>query len=442
MMYNICNGGINMPRKSTRITEIKKMLGENANIIVEQIEISSLRDIRIEMKNIDDIRHQSYVRHNLIDIVMLALIAVLAGADEWIEMEEFGKTKKEWLKTFLDLPNGIPSHDTIQRVFTKIKSSELHNCCINFLLVRLGGLFEISKSLSDEDIYIEKDIRAIDGKCSRGSHKNITSTEEIKAIHTLNMFSQDCEMCVSQVFVEEKSNEIPASKDILDIIDVENCIITCDALNTQKTVIEKIVEHKGDYVCALKGNQENFLKDVQDYFEEDVLKKLRKSEKQYYEYSSKENSNIVTRRHYIETDIEWLEQKSEWKNINAIGLVHKIIEKVDNTKVEEKRYYICSISEIQELARCTRGHWGVENKLHWQLDYTFRDDKNTTVEKNSAKNIQILKKVALSLLNIAKPAYKTSLKNMRKRLGWNFEIEIENLFKLLNVEAIRNLLIK
>lgn len=430
-----------MAKKSTKLKEIHKMFKEHGSIIIENLETSALSELRVEISQLEDIRHESYVRHILCDIVMIVLIAVLADADEWIEIELFAVSKKEWLEKFLELPNGIPSHDTIQRVFSKLDSTHLHNTCINFIISKINELYELSNKLSIEDIELEKDIRAIDGKCSIGTHRNkANKSKEEKAIHSLNMYSDDLGLCISQVFVDVKSNEIPASKDILDIVDVENCIITCDALNTQKDIVEKIIKKGGNYVCALKGNQHNFFKDVKDYFIDDIKKDLEKNNK-YLEYKSKENSNIVTRKHYLENNIDWLFNKEKWYGISTVGLVQKIIEKPDNTIVEENRYYICSIDNIEEFARCSRGHWGVENKLHWQLDYTFRDDKNTTVEKTSAKNMQIIKKIALALLNLVKPQYKISLKNIRKKLSWDFEKQITNMFKLIKVEDIKKLLL-
>ncbi|MEG1142904.1 MAG: ISAs1 family transposase [Clostridia bacterium] len=429
-------------KKSKRINEIKNMFGDHLDLIVENVDTKSLTELRATLSGITDERHQSYVKYNLMDIVMIVLLAVLSGADEWIEIEKFAKAKKEWLSKIFYLPYTTPSHDTIQRVFSKINTDVLHNICINYLLEKMNELFEISQKVSNEKVEIEKEIRQIDGKCSVGSHKNKTATDEIKAIHTLNMYSEDCEMCVSQIFVEEKSNEIPASREIMDIINIEDCIITCDALNTQKSVVDKIIKNKGQYVCALKGNQHNFFKDVEAYFEDDVLLNLKKNSTTYYKKSTKENSNIITRMHYIETNIDWLYKKEEWSGIKAIGLVHKIIQKPNGITVEEKRYYICSIENIYDFARCTRCHWSIENKLHWHLDYTFKDDKNTTVEKNSAKNLQIIKKIALSLLNLVKTVYKTSLKNIRKMLGWDYENQIDNIFKLINTNGIESLLLK
>lgn len=436
-----------MPKKSTKIQEIKKMFEQNPEINLssnlEKIDISILKDLRCEIKNIDDYRDESYIKHNFVDIVMLALIAVMANADEWIEIESFGKCKRKWLEKFLCFPNGIPSHDTIQRVFAKLKPQQLTNICLNFFIKKFLELYELSQKVSDEEIELEKNIHSIDGKASNGSHKNKTSTAEIKALQSLNVFSSDYEMCIAQIFINEKTNEIPATRDVLDIIDVEGSIITCDALNTQKPTIEKIKGNGGDYVCALKGNQHNFFKDVELYFKDsDVIKNIKNDSNRFYQYSSKENGNLVTRKHYIENNIDWLYNKEKWKGLETIGLVHKIIKRPDGTTTEEKRYYICSITDVNEFARCTRGHWNVENKLHWQLDYTFKDDKNTTVEKTSAKNMQILKKIVLAILNLVKPIYKTSLKNIRKRLSWAFEDEIETIFKLLNVKELEKLLIK
>ena len=249
-------------------------------------------------------------------------------------------------------------------------------------------------------------------------------------------------MCVSQKTVLEKSNEISAVQDLIEITDVKDCIVTWDALNTQKETVKKVIEKKGDYIGALKANHHSFYTDVKDYFEEDVLQSMRNNKRCFFSITEKEHSALITREYYLSNEIEWLFNKSEWAGLKSIGCVVKTIEKLNGTKEVEKRYYISSITEINYFEKGVRTHWNVENKLHWHLDFTFKEDKNTTMQKNGAKNLQILRKIVLSILNIVKPNYNKSLKRIRFALSLNFEKYIEDLFKLLNTDAIEEFLIK
>ena len=282
----------------------------------------------------------------------------------------------------------------------------------------------------------EKDIISLDGKTSCGSKRNKTNKLGAKALHTLNAYSSDLGMCIGQVFVNEKSNEIPAAIDLLDIIEVKGTIVTWDALNTQKETVKKVIARGGDYVGALKGNQHNFYKDVKDYFEEEILREIKSNKENYVKTVEKEHSAIITREYFLTNDIEWLYDKSKWKGLESIGFERKTIERLNGEKSIEQRYFISSISSIKDFSRAVRDHWGVENGLHWQLDFTFKDDKNTTMDKNGARNLQLIKKAALSILKMSQSIYKVSLKMIRYRLSLNFDGEIEKIFGMLNTKDL------
>jgi len=264
-------------------------------------------------------------------------------------------------------------------------------------------------------------------------------------LNTLNAYSSDWGMCIDQQFIEDKSNEIPAMPLLLKRLDLKNSIVTWDALNTQKDTVRAVIAGKGDYLGALKGNQGNLFSDVKDYFDEETKAEIKKADNERYKTTTeKEHSAIVTREYYLESEIDWLYDKKDWAGLSAIGVeIKKTVKFGKETEpIFEERYYICSITNINDFARAVRGHWGVENGLHWHLDYTFNDDKNTTTKDNGAKGLQMFKKIVLALLKIAQAVYppRTSLKKIRYRLSLDYENEIERIFTALNADSVKEIL--
>ncbi len=369
----------------------------------------------------------------------MTLFAVLANANEWKEIEAFGIKKEKWLRRFLELLNGIPSDDTIRVVISSINSNYFYNIVVEFFMEIINNLTEIVNQKNEDK---EQDILSIDGKTSCGSKQNDTNVEGSKALHTLNAYSSNYGICIGQVFVNEKSNEIPAVKDLLKIIDIKDTVVTWDALNTQKSTVEEVIKHKGNYLGALKGNQGLLYNDIKDYFEEEVLEELKGNKANYKITKEKEHSAIVTREYFLTTDINWIYGRKDWKGFKSIGSERKIIKRNNGTMSQEERYFICSIDDIVLFSRAVRDHWGIENGLHWHLDFTFKDDKNTTLSKTGAKNLQIMKKIALTILKMVQNFYNVSLKMIRYRLSLDYENEISNIFKLLDVEGLKAVLNK
>ena len=423
-----------MARKAKKLQELQKLFDES------EIDFSLLESDTIinelikKAESIYDVRNESYIKHKLSDIVILTLFAVLANANEWKEIEAFGIKKEKWLRQFLELPNGVPSDDTIRVVISSINSNYFYSIVVEFFMEIINGLTKIVNEKNDSK---EQDILSIDGKTSCGSKRNATNAEGSRALHTLNAYSSNYGLCVGQVFVDEKSNEIPAVKDLLKIIDIKDIVVTWDALNTQKSTVEEVIKHKGNYVGALKGNQGLLYNDVKDYFEEEVLNKLKENKFSYNATQEKEHSAIVKREYFLTTDINWIYDRKCWKGLKSIGLERKTIKRNNGTTAQEERYFICSIDNIDLFSKAVRDHWGVENGLHWHLDFTFKDDKNTTMSKTGAKNLQIMKKIALTILKMVQTFYKVSLKMIRYRLSLDFEDEIRNIFKLLNVDDLK-----
>jgi predicted transposase YbfD/YdcC len=434
-----------MARKARKLLEMQKLFEENEIDFTLFDDEEVVKQLMEKISTVNDIRHESYIRHKLIDIIMITLFAVLSNANEWAEIEEFGKAKEQWLRKFLELPFGIPTDDTIRIVISNLDSRYFYTLVIEFLMEKVNEILNSFNGLEnpiDTASVEDKEILSVDGKTSCGSKRNDTDVIGAKALHTLNVYSSNYGICTGQVFVDEKSNEIPAMIDLLKIIDVKDAVVTWDALNTQKDTVAAVIKNKGDYVGALKGNQHNFYKDVKLYFDEEVLQALRKDKLKHKKTKEKEHSAIIEREYFLTDDIKWLYNIEKWAGLKSIGLERKTINKKNGDIVIEERYFICSIFNIELFARAVREHWGVENGLHWHLDYTFKDDKNTTMDKNGARNLQLIKKIALSILKTVQTLYKVSLKRIRYKLSLNFENEIERIFKMLNTHDIKSFLAK
>lgn len=427
-----------MAKKSTRLEAFHDLFMEN-NITASSIEGNDalIQTIRGYAETVEDYRHSSYIRHPLASIIMIVFFAVLANANEWAEIEVFAKKKEKWLRQHLDLPNGIPTDDTYRIVIGNIDTDHFFQMVVQLLVDTVNGILNISGM--DGSIH-EKSVLSVDGKVSCGSARKETADGKVKALQTLNVYSGDYGICLAQKFIEEKTNEIPAAQEILRMMDLEKTIVTADAMNCQKETVAAIADGKGDYVLALKGNQALFYDEVKSYFDDSVRGNIKK-EGGYKKTAEPEQGGTAIREYYITEDTGWFSEKKKWKGLKSFGMVHKVLKKMDGSRLEEDRYYICSIEgDVEEFERAARGHWGVENCLHWHLDFTFRDDKNTSMAKTGAKNLQIMKKIALSILRLVKESYKLSMKRIRYDLSLDFENGIEKMLSLLNIDSIKKVL--
>lgn len=417
-----------MSKKSSKLKEISEIFKE-INIDFNKLENKGINDMITIIRRQNDERYQPNVKHKLEDIVLITFFGVLAKCNEWTEIESFAKKKEKWLKQYLELPNGIPSHDTIERVISIINPETLYNDCIKYLIEKIDLITEKTN---------EKDVLSMDGKVSKGSSRNKENTEEIKPVNTMSIYSHNYGVSLIQDYIEEKSNEIPMGPELIKKLNLTNCILTADALNTQKETVTAIKEAHGDYVLALKKNQKNFYDDVKDYLNDpSVLKEIEN----YYEETEKSHSKIITRKYYMTSNIKWLNNKDKWDKLKSIGVEKKIITSVQTGEVnEENRYFIISFTDdIKTFADAVRKHWGIENNLHAPLDIVFKEDYNKTLEKNGAKNLGIIKRIVLSILKFVQTYYKISLNLIRTNLSFDFENEIDNIFKLLDVEKIKQL---
>ena len=362
-----------------------------------------------DLETIVDVRQQSKVLHKMKDIILLVLFGLLANADEWVEIEVFGEEHEEFLREYLELPNGIPSHDTIQRVMAVVPVERLQ---------KFKALwYEYLNSEKGDKI---QKFLAIDGKTQRGNRN-----KNQKANHIVNAVDENG-FCVSEVAVDSKSNEITAIPKLLDTMDIKNTIVTIDAMGTQREIAAKIKSKRADYVLALKKNQEMLFEDVSLYFaDKEFLSKCK-----YTKTTEKAHGQIEKREYWQTSDIDWLTQRGEWKGLKSIVMTRNTITKDEKTIIEE-RYFISSLEEnINLLSIAIRKHWMVES-THWHLDVTFREDGNKTLEKQAAFNLNILRKIALSILKIFEVSHKPrSLKKKRFAICTNPEKLLKKLISL------------
>ena len=352
---------------------------------------SSLSDPRILLKT----------RHKLIDIVTMTICAVIAGADDWVEIADYARAKEDWFKTFLELPAGIPSHDTFGRVMSLIEPEGFGKCLGNWI----REVFAVS----------DRAIIAIDGKTARRSHDRANGKS---AIHMVSAWAVQNHLILGQAKTEDKSNEIKAIPELLKVIDVEGCVVTLDAMGCQKEIAKQIVAQRGDYVLSLKGNQGNLHKEVELLFEkakEDHYKDLPHDTHTTVDGG---HGRVETRRYTTIGDVDWFEDKSKWPKLTTFGMVESERDIRDQI-TRETRYFISSLpNNAKDFAEAARGHWGIENSLHWCLDVAFREDDSRVRKGHGPTNLAIINRFALSLIK-QDPSRKIGVKACRKRAGWD-----------------------
>jgi predicted transposase YbfD/YdcC len=349
-------------------------------------------------QELEDPRVVARCDHKLIDIIAIAICGVICSADTWEDIEAYGKAKEDWLRTFLELPEGIPSHDTFNRVFRFIDPAKFQECFLSWIQ-------SVSNAMNGSVI-------AIDGKTVRHSYD---SANEKPAIHMISAWAHKNHMVLGQLKVDDKSNEITAIPELLEILDVNGCIVTIDAMGCQKEIAGKIVDGGGDYVLAVKGNQGTLYDDIKLYF--DNMEKC-KSEYDFHRKVEKGHGRIETREHWITSDVEWLDPKGKWKNLSSIGMVRSE-RLVNKEKSAEIRYYITSREfSAEKFGEVVRSHWGIENSLHWVLDMAFREDESRVRKDNAPENLALLRRIALNLLKQEKTK-KRGIAGKRRLAGWD-----------------------
>ncbi len=358
---------------------------------------------------VPDIRQTGKVKHSLLEIIFMAIVATLGGADDWEEIECFCEHKEQWLRKYLTLENGIPSHDTFERCFSWMDPKIFLQCFMQWTML-------VSK-------IVKGGILAIDGKTMRGTADELNGK---KALHIVSAWFSETGMVLGQVKTNEKSNEITAIPELLDILDITGCIVTIDAMGTQKDIVRKIIKKHGDYVLALKTNHPLLSDEVVKYFEDAVKDEtLDKAKIMNHRESDHGHGRIEVRDYYLTTDIKWLTARKEWEGLTSIGMVKYTSEKNGHKKTDN-RYMLCSIGDdIKKFSKAVRSHWGIES-MHWNLDVTFNEDARKSKKDHAPENLALLNRLALNILKLDK-SMKRSLKKKRFIAGLNQEF-LESLF--------------
>lgn len=349
-------------------------------------------------KEVPDHRIERRKLHSVSEILLLTFCGIVAGCDSWEDIEDYGKIKLEYLRQYFRYEHGIPSDDTLRRFFRALDPEVFEACFMKWV-----------KSFQ---LDLTKKIVAVDGKTSRRSFDGAG-----RPMHLVSAFASELGVVLGQLKTEEKSNEITAIPELLDLLDIAGAIVTIDAMGCQSKIVEKIIEKEADYLIGLKGNQGTLNNDVRLLFESKPQGTIFQGDEEY----DKGHGRLETRRCTVTEDITWLKEKHpQWKDLRSVVEIESTREIKDKITIE-KRYYISNLAaEPKPILNGVRQHWGVENKLHWVLDITFGDDQSRIRKGNAPRNMAIVKKTVLNLLNIIKKASpRLSLKRMRKMAGWD-----------------------
>lgn len=362
-------------------------------------------DLRKHFGHLTDPRIERTKEHQLIDIIIIAICAIIAGADGWVAVEAFGHAKEKWLRTFLDLPNGIPSHDTFGRVFGLLNPSEFEQAFSAWV----ASVREILKG----------QIIALDGKSLRRSHDHWLGKD---AIHMVSAWATAQRLVLGQRKIDDKSNEISALPELLQVLALEGCIVTIDAMGCQTEIAETIVERGADYVLAVKENQGKLYEDLQDLFAGVDEVAFRDVPHDFEREVTKDHGRLEIRECWVLSDPEYLEyvrRVEAWKNLRSVVRICTEVRHEQTTLSRETRYFISSLAgSAQDMITAVRGHWSIENGLHWVLDVTFREDASRVRKDHGPENLALLRHVALNVLNRSRHG-KDSIKTMRLRAGWD-----------------------
>jgi predicted transposase YbfD/YdcC len=363
--------------------------------------LTPLGPIVLYFSDVEDPRSDNK-RHLLLDIIVISICAAICGADTWTDVELFGQAKERWFRTFLELPHGIPSHDTFNRVFALIDAEQFQESFRNWI----AAVEERTKG----------EIIALDGKQLRRSHDK---AEGQKAIYMVSAWASENSMVLGQRKVDDRSNEITAVPQLLEMLEVAGCIVTTDAMHCQVETAKKVIENDTDYVFVVKDNQPRLLEAIQGLF--DDPDEMRWVDTDYDRTTDGNHGRIETRQCWTTSDPEYLAyiaSLADWPGLQSIGMIEAKRSTKEGTSVK-RRYFISSLeSNAQQLLHAVRTYWGIENKLHWVLDLAFREDESRVRKGNGPQNFAVLRHIALNLLKREDTA-KISIRAKRKKAGWD-----------------------
>jgi predicted transposase YbfD/YdcC len=348
-------------------------------------------------RTLPDPRIHRRKRHALHDILIIAITSLLCGAEHFTDMADFGRAKDDWFKTFLELPNGIPSHDTFRRVFALLNPRAFSECFLRWT----EGL---RRAIAGELV-------ALDGKTLRRSLAAGQSP-----IHLVNAWAAQNRLVLGQIKVADKSNEITAIPELLRALELAGCVVTLDAMGCQKEIAREIREADADYVLALKGNHGTLYQEVKAFLNDAV----QRQEKHLAQHQTveKDHGRIETRRYWITAQLGWLADHPQWEGLQSVGLVEALRE-VKGQVTVERRYYLTSLPAMAKpFAEAVRGHWSVENQLHWVLDVGLNEDQSRIRTGYAAENLAALRKMALNLLQ-QDTQLQRGIRGKQKNAGWD-----------------------
>ena len=359
---------------------------------------------------ITDPRVNRTKEHALIDVLVIAVCTMLCGGETFNDMEDFGKAKEDWFRTFLTLPNGIPSHDTFNRVFAALDPKEFLECFLRW-----------TQSLRRA---VPQEIVALDGKALR---RAMNQNQSVK--YVVSAWAESNNLVLGQLKVSDKSNEITAVPELLRVLELSGCIVTLDAMGCQKKIAREIIEADADYVLALKGNQETVHEEVKSFLDATIVEaqavrpvgaKAPKAAATlaHVQTVEKDHGRLETRDYYQSDGLTWFADLAKWEGLKSVGMVESQRE-INGVKTVERRYYLSSLPlNVELFARAVRSHWGVENKLHWVMDVCFHEDQSRARTGHAAENLATLRRLALNLLK-TETTKKRGIKGKQLNASWD-----------------------
>lgn len=358
-------------------------------------------------QDLPDPRVDRTKNHKLIDILVISICTLLCCGESFNDMEEFGNAKHDWLKRFLELPNGIPTHDTFNRVFAALDPQRFLDCFLRWtqcLRTAVAG-----------------EIVAMDGKALR------RALDQGQALpYVVSAWAVENGLVLGQLKVADKSNEITAVPELLRALELRGCIVTTDAMGCQKKIAKQIIDSGADYVLALKGNHETVHEEVKTYLDDAIrqqaadraARRSKTSELVYTETVEKDHGRLETRRYWQSENLEWFADLTKWEGLRSVGVVEAVREIKGQTSTE-RRYYLSSLScDIPRFAKAVRGHWGVENQVHWHMDVSFGEDHSRARTGHAAENLATLRRLALNLLT-RETTKKRGIRGKQRCAGWD-----------------------
>lgn len=366
----------------------------------------SLDSVVQYFESLPDPRHTRNRRHLLVDVMVIAVCGVIVGCEGPTAIARWAQAKKEWLVQLLELPNGIPSRDCLRRVLSALKPEAFQECFQRWIAECLTGDADGSHRTI-----------AIGGKTMRRSHDGPGG---LGPLHLVSAWASEQGIALGQIATEEKSNEITAIPELIDQIDIQGAVVTIDAMGCQKKIAKKIKRGGGDYVLAVKDNQPKLHQAIEEFFVEALEDDLGQVPHHRHETHDKGHGRMEDRHYYLAKLPDDFAFKKQWPGIKAIGMAIRITEKSDGTRSDDVRYFIASrYLSGKRFAQSVRGHWGIENSLHWVLDVTFNEDQSRARERRFADNLSWLRRFGISLLK--QHPSKDSIKGKSQIAGWSNE---------------------